>query len=92
LVALGCSVCYLSSKRWVVGAEKPRAAPEAAIVRAKVGLGPWPDGGFGLTVQLEVSIAGVERAVAEHMAAPVHEISPFFNAARGNLDLEITLV
>ena len=91
LFALGYAACYLSSMRYAAGAEKLGAMPDTATVKAKVGFGPGPGGGFGLTVQMEVSMPGVDRQVAEKIAARGHEICPYSNATRGNVDVSVVL-
>jgi lipoyl-dependent peroxiredoxin len=92
LFALGYAACFLSSMRFVAGVEKLGAVPETATVKAKVGLGPRPDGGWGVTVALEVAIPGVDRQVAERMVARAHDTCPYSHATRGNVEMVITLV
>lgn len=91
LFALGYAACFLSSMRFVAGVEKLGTVPEAATVKAKVGLGPRPDGGWGVTVALDVAIPGVDRQVAERMVARGHDTCPYSHATRGNVDVAITL-
>lgn len=76
---------------YAAGAEKLGAMPDTATVKAKVGFGPGPGGGFGLPVQMEVSMPGVDRQVAEKIAARGHEICPYSNATRGNVDVSVVL-
>lgn len=92
LFAMGYAACYLSSMRYAAGVEKLGTVPDSATVKAKVGFGPGPGGGFGLAVQLEVTMPGVERLVAEKIAARGHDICPYSNATRGNVEVTVTLV
>jgi organic hydroperoxide reductase OsmC/OhrA len=55
-----------------------------------VGIGPIP-AGFGIEVQLVVSIPGMERAAAEALVAKAHQVCPYSNATRGNIDVTITV-
>lgn len=92
LFAMGYSACYLGAMRFAAGAEKLGPVPEAAKVSAKVGFGPRVDGGFGITVKLEVSLPGVERSVAEKMIERGHFTCPYSNAIKGNVEVETTLL
>jgi osmotically inducible protein OsmC len=91
LFALGYAACFLSSMRFVTGVEKLGVVPEAATVKAKVGLGPRPDGGWGLVAKLDVAMPGVDRQVAERIVARSHDTCPYSHAIRGNVEVEITL-
>jgi hypothetical protein len=57
------------------------------VVTATVGLLPNGKGGFALTVELDVTIAGVEQATAESIVHLADEICPYSNAVRGNVDV-----
>jgi lipoyl-dependent peroxiredoxin len=92
LFALGYAACFLSSMRFVAGAEKLGAVPDAATVKAKVGLGPRPDGGWGLTAELLVAMPGVDRQIAERIVARGHDTCPYSNATRGNVAVAISIV
>jgi len=61
-------------------------------VTALVGLGKLDDGGFGLDVELRVSVTGPSRDQAEDLVAKAHRLCPYSRATRGNLDVRITLV
>lgn len=87
LFAVGYAACYLGAMRFVAGAEKLGAVPENASVNAHVGIGPRSDGGFGLSVKLVVKMPGVDRAVAEKIAARGHHICPYSNATKGNIEV-----
>ncbi|MEA2699441.1 MAG: lipoyl-dependent peroxiredoxin [Myxococcales bacterium] len=55
-------------------------------------LGPIDGGRHGLAVELEASIPGVEREVAEKILKRTHEVCPYSNATRGNIEvIEVTL-
>lgn len=92
LFAMGYASCYLSAMRFVAGAEKLRAVPPDASVRATVGIGPRSDDGFGLTVKLEVSMPGVDRAVAEKIAERGHAVCPYSHATKGNIVVETVVI
>lgn len=92
LFALGYAACYLGAMRFVAGAEKLGAVPADATVRATVGIGPRSEGGFGLSVKLEVTMPGVDRAVAEKIAERGHFICPYSNATKGNIPVETVVL
>jgi len=92
LFAMGYASCYLSAMRFVAGAEKLGAVPPDASVRATVGIGPRSDDGFGLTVKLEVSMPGVDRAVAEKIAERGHAVCPYSHATKGNIAVETVVL
>jgi osmotically inducible protein OsmC len=61
-------------------------------VDATVGIGPRSEGGFGLTVALAVSLPGLAKEDAEALVAKTHQVCPYSNATRGNIDVAITIV
>lgn len=92
LFAVGYAACYLGAMRFAASSEKLGSVPEDASVKAVVGIGPRDDGGFGLTVKLEVKMPGVERSVAEKIAERGHFICPYSNATKGNIAVETVVV
>ena len=49
-------------------------------------------GGFGLEIALAVSLPGVDRAEAETLVAKAHEVCPYSNATRNNVDVQLSVV
>ena len=92
LFAVGYAACYLSAMRFAAGSEKLGTVPADASVTSSVGIGLRDEGGFGLTVSLQVSMPGVDRAVVEKIMERGHFICPYSNAIKGNLDVLTTLV
>lgn len=90
LFAMGYSACFLSALKFVAGREKI-PLPADASVTGIVGIGPVPTG-FGLEADLQVSLPGVERAVAEKLIERAHAVCPYSNATRNNIDVRISLV
>ena len=66
--------------------------PADASVTSTVGIGPRAAGGFGLDIDLAVSLPGVPRAEAEALVAKAHEVCPYSNATRGNVDVRLSVV
>jgi Ohr subfamily peroxiredoxin len=88
LFAVGYAACFHSALRLVARQEKADVSDSA--VGARVSLGQLDTGGFGLAVELEVTLPNVDRDTAEKLTAKAHEVCPYSNAARGNID--VTLV
>ena len=50
-----------------------------------------PSGGFGLAVQLEVTLPAMDREAAEVLVKAAHEVCPYSNATRGNIDVALSV-
>jgi Ohr subfamily peroxiredoxin len=66
--------------------------PADATVTATIGFGPRSEGGYGITAALAVSLPGVEHEAGERLMAAAHEVCPYSNATRGNVDVGLSLV
>jgi Ohr subfamily peroxiredoxin len=91
LFALGYAACYLGAMRFAAQSEKLGTVPEDASVKAKVGIGPRSEGGFGLAITLEVSLPGLPADVAAKIAERGHFICPYSHLSRGGVTVETTL-
>ncbi len=89
LFAAGYSACFIGALKFV-GAKEKIAVPADVSVTAQVGIGPIPTG-FALDVELVINLPGLERAVAEDLVEKAHQICPYSNATRGNVDVRLTL-
>jgi len=90
LFAAGYSACFLGAMKAVSGKEGVKV-PQDATVTAEVGFGPREEGGYGITVDLLVNLPGVDRADGEKLMHAAHEVCPYSNATRGNVDVGLTL-
>lgn len=93
LFAVGYSACYIGAMKFVTTQDDslPKV-PDDVKVDAEVGIGPRDAGGFGLTVLLKVSLPGVDAAQAERLTEAAHQICPYSNSVRGNVDVKTELV
>ena len=91
LFAAGYSACFLGAMKAVSGKVGVRV-PNDAKVTATVGIGPRSEGGFGITADLKISLPGVEHAKAEELVQAAHQICPYSNATRNNVDVGLTVV
>ncbi|WP_091291896.1 organic hydroperoxide resistance protein [Micromonospora halophytica] len=85
LFAAGYAACFHSALRLV--ARKARADVSGSVVEAEVGIGGDGNGGFGLAVTLVVDLPAVERATAEQLVEAAHQVCPYSNATRGNIQV-----
>ncbi|MBC3874391.1 organic hydroperoxide resistance protein [Undibacterium flavidum] len=90
LFAAGYSACFIGAMKVVAAAAK-QALPADTSVTGEVGIGPNGQGGFGLKVSLTVSLPGLDRSVAESIIHKAHEVCPYSNATRGNIDVDLKL-
>jgi len=90
LFAAGYAACFHSALK-VVG-QRQNVDVTGSEVSASVGIGAFPDGAFGLTVELDVHIPGLDHAAAEAAVAAAHAVCPYSNATRGNIDVTLTVV
>ncbi|MGU2303746.1 organic hydroperoxide resistance protein OhrR [Pseudomonas aeruginosa] len=89
LFAAGYSACFIGALKFVAGQRK-QALPADASITGKVGIGQIP-GGFGLEVELHISLPGLEREAAEALIAAAHQVCPYSNATRGNIDVRLNV-
>jgi Ohr subfamily peroxiredoxin len=89
LFAAGYSACFIGAMKYVAGLEKI-AIPADASINATVGIGQIP-AGFGIEVQMLISLPGVDRAVAQALIEKTHQVCPYSNATRGNIEVTLTL-
>ncbi|MGO4306971.1 organic hydroperoxide resistance protein [Cupriavidus sp. RAF12] len=90
LFAAGYSACFLGAIRFVAGQQKINVSPDAKIEGA-VGIGQIPQG-FGIQVDLKISLPGMEKEAAEKLVEAAHQVCPYSNATRGNIDVTLTVV
>ncbi len=90
LFAAGYAACFHSALQAVARAQKVAVA--GSSVGTRVGIGSNGQGGFGLAVELEVNIPGVDPAVAQRLADAAHQVCPYSNATRGNIEVTVTVV
>ncbi|AKT50766.1 organic hydroperoxide resistance protein [Arsenicicoccus sp. oral taxon 190] len=90
LFAAGYAACFHSALQLV--AREAKADLGDSSVGARVGIGQRDGGGFGLTVALEVVIPALPHDQAQQLADRAHQVCPYSNATRGNIDVTVTVV
>lgn len=89
LFAIGYAACFHSALRLVARAEKADVSDSA--VGARVSLGQLDSGGFGLAVELEVTLPNLDHDTAQALTEKAHQVCPYSNATRGNIDVALTV-
>ena len=90
LFAAGYSACFMGAMKFVA-AQKKVVVPADASIDASVSIGPIPNG-FGLAVELAVSLPGLDRAAAQDLVEAAHVVCPYSNATRGNIDVKLSVI
>jgi len=88
LFAAGYAACFHNALKGVARRQKIALADTAITV--DVGIGPR-DGqvGYGLTVAIEAELPGVDEATARDLIERAHQVCPYSNATRGNIDVAL---
>ena len=89
LFAAGYAACFHSALRLV--AQQSSADVSESEVVADVSLASNDAGGFGLAVQLEVTLPHVDRDQAQRLVEQAHQVCPYSNATRGNIEVALTV-
>ena len=87
LFAAGYSACFIGALKFVASQSK-RSIPTDASITARVGIGQIP-GGFGLDIDLNINLPGLEHADAQALVEAAHQVCPYSNATRGNVDVRL---
>lgn len=90
LFASGYAACFHSALRAVAGSQKVKLGDDTSV-GARVGIGDNGQGGFQLEVALEVVIPSLPHDQAQELADKAHQVCPYSNATRGNIDVTVTV-
>ncbi len=90
LFAAGYSACFIGALK-VAGQQLKTKVPADTSITATVGIGPRSEGGFGITADLLISLPGVGREDAQRLVDTAHQICPYSNATRNNVDVRLTI-
>jgi osmotically inducible protein OsmC len=92
LFAAGYSACFIGAMKAVAG-RQGKTLPAEVSITSKVGIGPMTGkaGAFGISVAMQVSVPGLNRAELEALVAAAHEVCPYSNATRGNVDVTLSV-
>jgi lipoyl-dependent peroxiredoxin len=90
LFAAGYAACFGGACEFM--AKQMKMSPGPIEVTAHVSIGQTDAGGFGLAVALDVKVAGLSQADAEKLVAAGHNLCPYSNAIKGNVEVTIKTV
>ena len=90
LFAAGYSACFIGAMKFVAGRDK-LPMPADTSVEGVVGIGQIPQG-FGIEVELRISLPGMNDEQAEQLIERAHQVCPYSNATRGNIDVTLTRI
>ncbi|MEX2520780.1 MAG: organic hydroperoxide resistance protein [Paracoccaceae bacterium] len=90
LFASGYAACFLGAMK-AVSKDVGVKVPNETTVESTVGIGPRSEGGFGLEIALEINLPGVDKAEAKKLVDKAHQVCPYSNATRGNIDVKLSL-
>ena len=91
LFAAGYSACFIGAMKFVASQGGPKV-PADTTVTANVGIGPRAEGGFGLDIQLDISLPGLSKEEADTLVEKAHQVCPYSNATRNNVAVRLTVV
>lgn len=93
LFAAGYSACFIGAMK-AVAARQKKALPAEVSITSEVAIGPMTGkaGAFGISVAMQISVPSMARAELEALVAAAHEVCPYSNATRGNIDVTLTVV
>ena len=92
LFAAGYAACFIGAMKFVAGTQKI-TLPEDVSIDSSVTFGPLANGGkgFGIGVAMQVHLPGMDKAAAEKLVHEAHEVCPYSNATRGNIDVNLSV-
>jgi lipoyl-dependent peroxiredoxin len=93
LFAAGYSACFIGAMK-AVAARQKIALPAEVSITSEVSIGAMTGkpGAFGIAVSMAISVPGMDKAAAEALVATAHEVCPYSNATRGNIDVTLSVV
>ena len=93
LFAAGYSACFIGAMK-AVAARQKIVLPADVSIKSDVAIGPMTgkEGAFGVAVAMAISVPGMDKGAAEKLVAAAHEVCPYSNATRGNIDVVLSVV
>jgi lipoyl-dependent peroxiredoxin len=89
LFAAGYAACFDSALNFIIKTEKVQAGTTS--VSAEVTIGKLDNGGYGLAVVLLIDIPQINKEQAVELAAKAHQVCPYSNATRGNIEVQLMI-
>lgn len=89
LFAAGYSACFMGATKFVAGQQKVKL-PDGFNIEAKVGIGQIPQG-FGIQVDMNINLPGMDKNAASALVEKAHQVCPYSNATRGNIEVNFNV-
>lgn len=91
LFAAGYAACFIGAIKFIAGTQKIDVTDVS--IDSSVAFGPLANGakGFGIGVDMVVHLPGLDRPVAEKLVHDAHEVCPYSNATRSNIDVNLSV-
>jgi len=90
LFAAGYAACFIGALKFVAGQEKI-SLPSETYINSEVAIGAV-EGCFGIAVKLAVSLGDMDKEKAQIMVEQAHQVCPYSNATRGNIDVTLSII
>jgi len=90
LFAAGYAACFTGALKLVASQQKV-TIPEQTTIEGFVGIGAVSQG-FGIEVELRISIPDMDKTLAEELVNKAHAVCPYSNATRGNIDVQLLII
>ena len=90
LFAAGYAACFHSALKAV--ARGTDADLEGTEITTRVSIGRIDNGGFGLAVELDLYAPELEAGMAQELLEKAHQLCPYSNAIRGNVEVQLRLI
>ena len=92
LFAVGYAACFIGAMK-AVGPKINVKVPDDVSIDSSVALGPTNGGAaYGVSVKLAITLPGMDHAEAEALVQKAHQVCPYSNATRGNVDVQLTVL
>jgi lipoyl-dependent peroxiredoxin len=92
LFAAGYSACFIGAMK-AVAPKLQLKVPNDVSIDAAVSFGPLAGGavGYGIAVEMNIKVPGLSKEQAEALVQAAHQVCPYSNATRGNIDVKLNI-
>lgn len=90
LFAAGYAACFIGALKFVAGQQKI-SLPANTKIDSSVAIGTIPNA-FAIQVAMSIHILGIELAQAQALVDAAHQVCPYSNATRGNVEVTLTVI
>jgi Ohr subfamily peroxiredoxin len=90
LFAAGYAACFIGALKAVAGQAKI-ALPSDVFINSEVSIGGI-ENGFGIAAKLAISLGDMDKSQAQALVDKAHQVCPYSNATRGNIEVEISVI